>query len=248
MRFEIEGVFLLGCGHGIIPESDIVGGVGVSNTTKIRVYHFLNADYGIQNIEKRRIKISTLLGVNDPFELLGANVSNRGVRDLFTLVKREFDKEYGMLCFSKSNHSPVQWAHYGDRHTGVCLGFDVSADLLKDVHYVETRPDDFIFPVDPEGEMLWGERLLYTKYSHWSYEEEARAFVSLDKEEDGRYFKYFDDTVSLAEVLVGFNSNLSRAKVYQALGDIKNNVEVYKVRPAFQSFKMVRNLDDSQWK
>jgi hypothetical protein len=220
----------------------------MSNVGKRRVYHFLNADYGIQNIEKRRIKISTLLGLNDPFELLAHNVSNRSVRDLLTLTRNVFDKEFGMLCFSKSSQSPVQWAHYGDRHTGVCLGFDVNADLLEDVCYEDKRVNDFILPVEPQNEVEWRRKLLYTKYSHWSYEEEVRTFASLDKKDGALYFKYFDDKISLAEVQVGFNSLLTCSSVFEALGNLSSKVDVFKVRPAFQSFKMVRNRDESLWK
>ncbi|MQU60987.1 DUF2971 domain-containing protein [Pseudomonas helleri] len=214
---------------------------------KRRVYHFLKADHGIQNIEKRRIKISTLLGVNDPFELLAHNVSNRSIRDALMLTRKTFDKEFGLLCFSKSSYSPVQWAHYGDRHAGVCLGFDVDANLLEDVCYEDKRTDDFTLSADSESEPEWMRKFLYTKYSHWSYEDEVRAFVALDTEDCGLYFKNFDSSISLVEVQVGFNCELSRSRVSEALGDLSSHVEVFKVRPAFNSFKMVRNLDGSLW-
>ena len=220
----------------------------MSGVGKRRVYHFLKAGHGIQNIEKRRIKISTLLGLNDPFELLAHNISNKSLRDLLTLTKKHFDKEFGMLCFSKSSHSPVQWAHYGDRHTGVCLGFDINDDLLEDVRYEDKRTDGFVLPVEPESELQWRRKVLYTKYSHWSYEEEVRTFASLDNKDGDLYFKSFDEKIRLAEVQVGFNSDLSRSRVAEALGDLSGCVEVFKVRPAFQSFKMVRNLDESLWK
>lgn len=212
-----------------------------------RVYHFLNADYGIQNIEKKRIKISTILGVNDPFELLAYDVSNRAVRDLLMLARRTMDKEYGLICFSRSSLSPVQWAHYGARHTGLCLGFDIDSELLEDVTYRDSRDSDYVLPVDDASQLKWVNSLLHTKYSQWAYEEEVRTFARLEEMDGGLYFKLFDDKFKLAEVQVGFNCNLSRADVDRALGTIHNNVDVFKVRPAFTTFQMVRNRDEKLW-
>lgn len=105
--------------------------------TKVRrVYHFVNREFGLQNIQNRRLKISTLLGLNDPFELLSSSVKNKTVRSLFNTAKSIFDKKFGIICFSNSSQSPVQWAHYADRNKGVCLGFDVRSDLLTDIEYI----------------------------------------------------------------------------------------------------------------
>jgi hypothetical protein len=220
----------------------------MASEEKRRVYHFLNAKYGIQNIENRRIKISTLLGVNDPFELLAHNVSNRALRDLLTISKQMFDKEFGLLCFSKSSKSPVQWAHYAERHSGLCLGFDVDAALLGEVSYRDLRVSDYILPVDQASQLDWVRSVLYTKYSHWSYEEEVRVFAALDNEEKGLFFRSFDEAITLSEVQVGYNCKLSRSEVHEALGELSKTVEVFKVRPAFQTFEMVRNLKESLWK
>jgi len=219
------------------------------STSKVRrVYHFLNAEYGIQSIERKRIKISTVLGVNDPFELLGYDVSNRALRDLLMESRQMFNKEFGLLCFSKSSYSPVQWAHYGARHTGLCLGFDVNAELLEDVIYQDVRVSDYVLPIDEASQLEWVRSLLFTKCSQWAYEEEVRSFSTLATEEDGLFFKVFDEDFSLAEIQVGFNCNLSRADISRALVGEAKDVSIFKVRPAFKSFQMVRNLDDRLWK
>ncbi|WP_298725010.1 DUF2971 domain-containing protein [uncultured Pseudomonas sp.] len=115
-----------------------------------RVFHFLNSEFGLLNLQNRRLKISTLLGLNDPFELLSNNVQNKQVRSLFDEAKRIFDKKFGILCFSDSSESPVQWAHYADRNKGVCLGFEVRSDLLIDVQYIAERISGANFPTSPE--------------------------------------------------------------------------------------------------
>jgi hypothetical protein len=37
----------------------------------MRLYHFLNAEYGLLNIRHRRLKIARINELNDPFEFLG---------------------------------------------------------------------------------------------------------------------------------------------------------------------------------
>lgn len=43
------------------------------------------------------------------------------------------------------------WAHYADKHYGVCLGFDVSGPpgLINEVHYVPDRLRDLLDQKEP---------------------------------------------------------------------------------------------------
>lgn len=213
-----------------------------------RVYHFIDSEYGLLNLQNRRLKISTLLGLNDPFELLSNNVQSKKVRSLFNMAKNIFDEKFGILCFSNSSKSPVQWAHYSDRNTGLCLGFDVRSDLLMDIQYIAERISEANFSTHPDFTESWMRRVLCTKYSHWQYEDEARIFSKLESKIGDLYFKKFDGDMALAEVQVGFNSAITRAQLAEALGDLSESVNCFKVRPAFGSFQMVRNADESLWK
>jgi hypothetical protein len=80
------------------------------------VYNFVNAKYGLENIEKRRLKISNLMALNDPFEFLGCDLQDKVFRRKLKEVKAEMAKQAGVLCFSASWHSPAQWAHYLGGH------------------------------------------------------------------------------------------------------------------------------------
>jgi hypothetical protein len=31
------------------------------------------------------------------------------------------------------------WSHYGERHKGICLGFEVQDDILKSIDYTDAR-------------------------------------------------------------------------------------------------------------
>ena len=83
----------------------------------MRVYHFVARDYGLEDIRKRRIKIATIADVNDPFELVPSS-RDQIVRQRFRMWRWQFDRQFGMLCFSRSWRNPVQWSHYAAKHTG----------------------------------------------------------------------------------------------------------------------------------
>lgn len=225
----------------------LVLGVDMAESNTRRVYHFINSEHGLLNLQNRRLKISTLLGLNDPFELLSNNVQNKLVRSLFSTAKRQFDGEFGILCFSNSSQSPVQWAHYADRNRGLCLGFDVRSDLLVDIQYVPERVSEASFPTSQVFTESWMHRVLSTKFSQWEYEDEARIFSKLESKSGDLYFKEFNDDMVLKEVQVGFNSLVTRSQLSDALGDFSENVNCFKVRPAFGSFRMVRNENESLW-
>ncbi len=216
----------------------------------MRVFHFLNKVYGLKDIKDRRIKIATIMELNDPFEFLSLELSHRDLRKAILKTKKTLAKNRGLLCFSKNWSNPVQWAHYADKHKGVCLGFDIPDNNLVPVTYSSKRLIQEAQQIISGGAidealML---RLLTTKFYHWHYERELRYFVSLEeKDENGFFYAYFSDVLVLKQVIVGGFSNISRTDVAEALGNLNNEVEVFKARPAFKSFRVVRNTNESLW-
>lgn len=206
------------------------------------VYHFLNAHYGLKALRKRRLKISRIMDLNDPFEFLGADLSNRQFRWALKETKKQLSDEHGILCFSKSWRNPVLWGHYADRHRGLCLGFEIPRTLLRRVRYVDAR-----WPVPAKPDLEFVKRLLFTKFSHWQYEQEYRAFANLDTRVDGHYFMDFSTNLELKRVIVGDQSTVSRQDVADAIRGLEPGVEAFKARAAFRSFEVVRNRDESMW-
>jgi len=111
----------------------------VCNHTEVRVYHFLSATYALADIERRRIKVSQLSALNDPFELLASQLLTRRERQRFNSFRRKIERQYGVLCFSRSWSNPLLWSHYGDKHRGMCLGFEVNEKMLEEVNYRRSR-------------------------------------------------------------------------------------------------------------
>lgn len=105
---------------------------------KVRVYHFVDRDYGLDDLRRRRLKIATVANLNDPFELLPSS-TDKALRARFRAWRMQFDQAFGILCFSRHWRNPVQWSHYAVKHTGLCFGFDIPANLLTKVRYAANR-------------------------------------------------------------------------------------------------------------
>lgn len=134
------------------------------------------------------------------------------------------------------------WSHYADSHKGICLGFDVKDELLNDITYVERRPKnqiryDDIFSADNEKVF---EECFLTKFSHWEYEEEMRAFFDVDKVELSKselFFEPFSENIILREVLLGMNYVSSDANLHTST--VQNGIAVHAMRMAFNEFAIV---------
>lgn len=208
----------------------------------MRVYYFTSQEHGLSNVEKRRLKISRLLQLNDLFEFYAVEVKYRWQRDLLRKTLEKMDANSGLICFSKSWQNPVMWGHYARSYTGMCLGFDVPDNMLGQVNYIASR-----FPWPSEADNHFIRKLLFSKFSHWSYEDEYRAYGQVDEKEGGHYFMSFGQSLTLRQVITGPKSSVSRGELNEKLGDLKDQVECFKARAAFRSFRVIRNEKDSLW-
>jgi hypothetical protein len=219
--------------------------------SKMHFYHFVNANHGIENLQRRRLKIAELHDLNDPFELFGVEMSNERVRNAFEQMKIELAKNRGLLCFSRTWNNPVMWSHYAGRHTGLCLGFEIPEEHIGEVFYSRKRLIADIEKLSNPSNLTEEDarKFLFTKYAHWRYEKESRSFVTLeDKDpETGLYFANFSDRLKLKSVIVGARSILSRMDIYHALGEQTTGVEILKARLAFRTFKVVRQRNEKLW-
>jgi len=171
------------------------------------VYHFINAHYGLAALHKRRLKISRLMELNNPFEFLGVNLSDHEFRKALTKTKADMSKTKGILCFSESWRNPVLWSHYADRHKGLCLEFEIPITELGKVEYRDSR-----LPLPKKIDETFMQRLLYTKFKHWEYEQEYRIYIQLEEEIEGIYYSDFSDKLKLKRVIIGEQCNVTRIK------------------------------------
>jgi hypothetical protein len=176
-------------------------------TTGRRVYFFVETKWGVDNIRRERLKVCRFFDLNDPFELIAADQRDKALRKKLKEWAKKLNEAEGLLCFTRSWQNPLMWSHYGDRHRGICLGFDVGEHILKPINY------------EPERLSLgrWSEAgfadlptdlryaLLTTKFERWAYEEERRVILPLRDllQEGPLFFKRFDDDLKLVEVIAG---------------------------------------------
>ena len=105
----------------------------------MRVYHFVDEHYGLQDLKEKHLKIALINELNDPFEFMGVDLSSSKYCQAMENMKVDMSTKHGILCFSENWENPVQWAHYANRHKGICLGFDVPDKFLTRIKYCDKR-------------------------------------------------------------------------------------------------------------
>ena len=89
-------------------------------------------------------------------------LANRAYRNAVRQTRNGLATRRGILCFSPDWRDPVIWAHYSDKHEGICLGFEIPDDVCKKVTYVPRR---LPFPTKPVLDDA--QTMLFTKFDHW---------------------------------------------------------------------------------
>jgi Protein of unknown function (DUF2971) len=211
----------------------------------MRVYYLTGAQFALSNLALRRIKIARFEDLNDPFELLGVDVGDKEHRATFRARKEQINASKGLICFSKSWSNPLIWGHYAEKHTGICLGFDVPAKLLAPVIYAKRLLKMKIDPKTrkPKPTEKAVNQLLRTKFFDWKYEDEMRLFVELDDGtvESGKYFYSFSEDLILREIILGPRCELPIEGVRNIVAEFKSPVAVLKSRIAFTRFEVLKN-------
>ena len=216
----------------------------------MRLYHFTMQGYGLDAIRTRSLKIARIAELNDPFELLAPVYDTKCEQRTTDFWIQQMSDRYGLLCMSADWHHPLLWGHYADKNRGICLAFDtLQRRRFSRVQYVDHRPSLRDLGLADLCEMTEEtmRKILYRKFSAWSYETEYRAFVELQSQ-DGRglYFADFAPALKLVEVIVGCRSTATRDEVAEAVGNLVG-VEVFRARPSSQDFQLVRDDNESAW-
>lgn len=210
----------------------------------MRVYHLMSEHWALSAIRESRLKLARLGDMNDPFELLAIELPKRRDRNVFNRLKAEMEQTIGLLCFSRSWSNPVLWSHYGDKHRGICLGFDISDELAKPVSYQGKRlAAQMEHATARDSNETLGYKLLTTKFEHWRYEDEVRVIVRLDgaPRDGAHYFAPFGNGLRLREVVTGHRCQLSSADLRTTMEAAGHRASIIRARLAFRTFKVVRN-------
>jgi hypothetical protein len=206
----------------------------------MRIYKFYPARWGREALSKRRLKVSPIDELNDPFEYLSLDLGDKSVRAWATLFRQKVSQDKGIISFSKNWHQPLMWAHYAESHRGLALGFDVPDSLLFKINYVENRikPDSDIDRGSDAMQRLI-QKLLTTKHTEWSYEDEYRLVQKLENcvSEGDKFFAAFNEKTVLKEVILGARYETSNSD--QLSSELKSEgVTFQTARAEFKGFRM----------
>ena len=209
----------------------------------MRLYYMTAEKWAQTILAEARLKLSLFDELNDPFELLGASIGGHETRRVVTFLRAHWSKTYGLLCMSDNWHSPLMWAHYADKHRGICLGFDIEDGLWWQMRYVADR---ISLPLDVTKPVLGLDAaklrsLMEVKAMDWAYEREYRMSSKLtDVEENGFYYVDFSNALVLREVILGARCTTPIHSVARSVGQPARTVTVHRARAAFETFEIVR--------
>jgi hypothetical protein len=217
-----------------------------------RVYKFTSAKYGISNLENKRLKLSTIKDLNDPFDLCPLDTTDPAVSKAADAVTSGVWKTTAILCFSRNWDNLLLWSHYGASHTGVCLGFDIRAgdpganydtDVLYQPNLLQIRgPEDLNFDL--------ANRLLRTKHESWSYEQEVRMLASLNdpQEANGLNWIDFGPDLVLKEVIIGAQCHpVESKKVEEAVEPYGDTVKCWWAGMRPDAFLLIKQDHPPHW-
>jgi hypothetical protein len=204
----------------------------------VRAYYFTSARWGLDNLTKRRLKISMLSELNDPFELLALDLSDEAKRTAYLDSVRYCVERYGVICFSRAFANPLLWSHYGDRHRGMCLAFELFDDLVMPISYsVERLKPDVEMAIESDTLDSTVNQVFSTKFRDWAYEDEVRAWVNLHEREEttGLFFADLGSHLRLEEVILGAKCETRPEEVVATLGNLVD-VRLFRAHLSFSGF------------
>lgn len=167
------------------------------------LYKYRTVESALRFLQHSELYFAAIDEFNDPFEcdyaLVGKHSPQEIVSNMYAKAHRPVhglemvlvptEEEYqsflkntidgilrqiGVCCFTTKPDNLLMWAHYADEHKGVCLEFDLLADLEAfmlphQVNYSTGYP--YIDYLDIERDAC---RLIYQKSTDWMYEDEYR--------------------------------------------------------------------------
>lgn len=134
---------------------------------------YRSIDQTLMFLENSQLWFAQLKSFNDPFE------SRYVIRSSKTLGKKIYDTldaiydSCGVLCLCVSWQNILMWTHYGHKHRGAALVFDVMEDVgvftgLVPVTYTLDYP--MVEPLNPKTYL----RIMGDKFKGWQHEAEFR--------------------------------------------------------------------------
>jgi len=163
------------------------------------------------------------------------------MRAILTFGIKQAINGSSVCCFNRTWQDVPMWAHYGDNHTGYCLGFKFEDSWPEhavplEVEYVHERPkvdlsidtkrnksaaDDFVRDA------------LLSKSSHWERENEVRL---VRNGVPAGHFQF--PPTALAEIFFGYKiSDANRERLLTIIRRRELPIQAYQLRPHHELYE-----------
>ena len=159
------------------------------------------------------------------------------------------------FCVSKTPYQLLMWAHYADKHKGAVIKLTIPENPPGSWRFKEVTYSDE-FPVHNTTEQLvnsmlglWrpdpeetAEKLLFTKSSHWEYENEWRDVIMLDGPDNFEKGKHLICIEKKRLVAIYFGLGMEkedRREVMEITDKKLPHLEIYEAKKDENRFKIV---------
>lgn len=140
-----------------------------------------------KKMKERFYRMGRLQGMTDErIQYILSRNTIQSFKDAHKQGLEELKRKARVLCLSKANDTTLMWSHYGNKHTGVCIGlyfYPVYDDGYIDFMTLCVNYEDQIrklnaFATDDEQRNFALFYWIFTKSKVWEYEKEVRVFFS----------------------------------------------------------------------
>lgn len=230
------------------------------------LYKYLPGEFGLQALQQRRLKVSRLTLLNDIHDcvpLINGEGRLSETSPLLTpeTLQSEINQQFGIISYSATAENQLVWAHYGDSHKGIALGFGefhnqltppVCVRVPAPVRYPKDKGDNARATISipeilesarkdkspPAYQALSAGYL--NKGFEWTYEQEYREFVELAlcPIVNQLYFMPFDAT-HLKEVVIGARCSIDAAMIkHSHMHSGWSDLVIRKAKPHESQYRM----------
>lgn len=171
----------------------------------------------------------------------------------FDDAKKSLNSKIGILSLSRRWDSALMWSHYTNAHTGFCVGFMREhlafkhrgnpvdpTRMMNSVQYSDQRVPVSLIPGKPLDM-----KVIYTKSTDWSYEQEERVVAVLSDADSRLAAAPYDICLfkvpheSISEITLGLRASPDLVAEAKALG-VKVGFNVYQAVLSENSFNVER--------
>ncbi len=210
----------------------------------------------IDVVNNHRLYVPRPREFNDPFDCIVKLENDDQSRQ--EGIQRRINTHAGVLSFCEDKDNILLWAHYSNKHYGICLEFNMNQwkgmpVYMARVEYTMERP--LISQIDlsnatasslpgssfGHGSTVWEPNLLrkmaFVKHEDWEYEKEWRIICSFINPSE-RYLKFPRKNV-LTGIIFGLRtSDSDRQRIMEAIEASDPRIKIHEAKEDKSKFKV----------